>query len=146
MKTTNRGEIERHWTLSSSSLVLDSHSPCPASERSSRGICSWPSRPTEVSAERKERGWFDLTFACLDVRVQDWPLMNSILPTCVFVILYLLFIFFARKWMKNRPAFELREFMFVYNVLQVVVCSYITYEVSYKDPSLHAVRISSPLL
>ena len=31
--------------------------------------------------------------------------------------------------MKKRQAFELRNFMFAYNFVQVVLCTYITYEV-----------------
>jgi hypothetical protein len=34
--------------------------------------------------------------------------------------------------MKNKKAFELREFMFVYNFFQVIFCTYITYEVRQK--------------
>ncbi len=66
---------------------------------------------------------------CLDVRVNDWPLMQSVLPTFVIVILYILFIIFGQQWMKTRKAFELREFMFIYNFVQVILCAYITYEV-----------------
>ena len=62
--------------------------------------------------------------------------MNSVLPTCAVVVVYLLFVHFGRKWMKTRPAFELREFMFAYNIFQVIVCSYITYEVSWNIDSL----------
>ena len=57
--------------------------------------------------------------------------MQTVYPTVAFVAFYLLFIIFGRKWMKNRKAFELREFMFVYNFFQVLVCAYITYEVSH---------------
>ncbi len=65
----------------------------------------------------------------LDVRVNDWPLMQSVLPTFVIVVFYILFIIFGQQWMKKRKAFELREFMFIYNFVQVVLCAYITYEV-----------------
>jgi hypothetical protein len=36
--------------------------------------------------------------------------------------------------MKNKKAFELREFMFIYNIFQVIFCTYITYEVRQKKP------------
>ena len=56
--------------------------------------------------------------------------MNSVLPTLAIVLTYLAFVFFGQKWMKSKQAFELRQLMFVYNFFQVVVCAYITYEVS----------------
>ena len=65
----------------------------------------------------------------VDVRLRDWPLMSSIWPTVIIVICYVLFIIFGQQWMKKRQAFELRDFMFVYNLIQVVLCAYITYEV-----------------
>ncbi len=65
----------------------------------------------------------------LDARVRDWPLMESVLPTFIIVIIYILFVIFGQQWMKTKKAFELREFMFVYNFFQVILCTYITYEV-----------------
>jgi hypothetical protein len=55
--------------------------------------------------------------------------MQAVLPTVVIAAIYIFAIVFGRQWMKNRQAFELRSFMFVYNILQVIVCTYITYEV-----------------
>lgn len=68
----------------------------------------------------------------LDERVKDWPLMQSVLPTIFIVIVYILFVVFGQQWMKNKKAFELREFMFIYNFFQVIFCTYITYEVRQK--------------
>ena len=65
----------------------------------------------------------------VDVRLRDWPLMRSIWPTVAIIICYVLFIIFGQQWMKKRQAFELRDFMFAYNFIQVVLCAYITYEV-----------------
>lgn len=69
----------------------------------------------------------------LDVRLRKWPLMSSIWPTVGIIICYVLFIIYGQQWMKKRQAFELRNFMFIYNFFQVVLCSYITYEVN-KNP------------
>jgi hypothetical protein len=57
--------------------------------------------------------------------------MTSVFPTLMIVIMYLLFVIFGQQWMKNKKAFELRKFMFIYNFFQVVFCTYITYEVRY---------------
>lgn len=64
-----------------------------------------------------------------DIRVSRWPLMENVYPTVMISIVYVLTIVFGRKWMKNQKPFELRNFMFVYNIIQVVVCAYVTYEV-----------------
>ncbi|CAF1135254.1 unnamed protein product [Rotaria magnacalcarata] len=66
-----------------------------------------------------------------DIRVKDWPLMQSVIPTVLIIVAYIFFIIFGRKWMKNKNAFELRDFMLVYNIVQVILCTYITYEATY---------------
>jgi len=58
--------------------------------------------------------------------------MQSVFPTVSIVIIYILFVIFGQQWMKNKKAFELREFMFVYNFFQVIFCTYITYQVRQK--------------
>jgi formate hydrogenlyase subunit 3/multisubunit Na+/H+ antiporter MnhD subunit len=55
--------------------------------------------------------------------------MKDIFPTVIIGLIYILAIIFGRKWMKNEKSFELRHFMFIYNLLQVIICAYITYEV-----------------
>lgn len=55
--------------------------------------------------------------------------MQSVTPTVVIVIVYILSIYFGRQAMRNQKAFQLKHFMYVYNLFQVVVCSYVTYEV-----------------
>lgn len=65
--------------------------------------------------------------------MKEWPLMGSIRPTVIIIVCYVLFIYFGEQWMKKRPAFELRNFMFAYNFVQVVLCTYITYEVGKYD-------------
>jgi hypothetical protein len=66
---------------------------------------------------------------CLDKRVKNWPLMKDVLPTAIIAIIYICAIIFGRRWMTNRKPFELRNFMFAYNFIQVVACTYVTYEV-----------------
>ncbi|CAF2064173.1 unnamed protein product [Rotaria magnacalcarata] len=66
-----------------------------------------------------------------DIRVKDWPLMQSVIPTVLIIVAYIFFIIFGRKWMKNKNAFELRDFMLVYNIVKVILCIYITYEATY---------------
>jgi hypothetical protein len=64
-----------------------------------------------------------------DIRVENWLLMQDVFPTVIIGILYIISIGIGRKWMKNHESFELRYFMFIYNLLQVMICAYITYEV-----------------
>ncbi|CAF0858355.1 unnamed protein product [Adineta ricciae] len=66
-----------------------------------------------------------------DVRVKDWPLMQSVIPTLAITALYVCAIVFGRMWMKTQKPFELRSFMFIYNLIQVVLCTYITLEATY---------------
>jgi hypothetical protein len=55
--------------------------------------------------------------------------MKDVSPTVIIGIIYVFAIIFGRQWMKNHKSFELRHFMFIYNLVQVIVCAYITYEV-----------------
>ncbi len=64
-----------------------------------------------------------------DIRVENWPLMQDVGPTVLISIVYISAIVFGRQWMKNQKPYELRYFMFAYNILQVILCAYITYEV-----------------
>jgi hypothetical protein len=68
-------------------------------------------------------------FFYLDVRVENWSLMKDVFPSVMIGIIYFCAIIFGRKWMKNLKSFDLRYFMFIYNLLQVIICAYITYEV-----------------
>lgn len=51
-----------------------------------------------------------------DPRVRDWPLMNSVLPTLVICLAYASFALLGKRIMKDRPAFDLKHAMTVYNV------------------------------
>ncbi|TMW54292.1 hypothetical protein DOY81_000647 [Sarcophaga bullata] len=57
-----------------------------------------------------------------DPRSKDFPLVYSPLPMVVTLCAYLLFVLhYGPKWMKNRPAFQLKYIMRVYNAIQVIV-------------------------
>jgi len=52
--------------------------------------------------------------------VDDWPLMNSPLPTLAICCLYFYCVkFLGPRIMKDRKAFDLRNTIIVYNFLQV---------------------------
>jgi len=63
--------------------------------------------------------------------VEDWPLMSSPLPTVVACLFYAITV---KVWgpalMKDRPAFELRRTLIVYNFVQVLFSAWIFYLVS----------------
>ena len=64
-----------------------------------------------------------------DQRIENWPLMHSIVPTLVMSGLYLIFcIFIGPRLMKNRQPYELKYLMQAYNVQQVLTSVYVTYE------------------
>ena len=64
-----------------------------------------------------------------DQRIENWPLMQSIVPTLVLSGLYLIIcMFIGPAFMKNRKPYELKNLMQGYNILQVVLSAYIFYE------------------
>jgi len=60
-----------------------------------------------------------------DVRVDDWLLMDSILPTVLLTLIYLLILLIGPKLMKNRAAFEMRKAMLVYNLFQTLFSAWV---------------------
>ncbi|KAJ8724019.1 hypothetical protein PYW07_007999 [Mythimna separata] len=64
-----------------------------------------------------------------DPRTQEWFLMRTPWAGQTILFLYLLTVF---KWlpdfMKNRPAYDLRPILAVYNAIQIVGCAYIAYK------------------
>lgn len=57
-----------------------------------------------------------------DVRVDDWALMASPLPTLLLCSLYVYLVkVLGPKIMKNREPFELKNTLIVYNIVQVSV-------------------------
>ena len=68
-------------------------------------------------------------FLISDPRVKDWLWMQSPLPTISLILLYLLFVRFGPRFMKDRPAFEMKTFLFFFNAAIVVFYVYLTREV-----------------
>lgn len=65
-----------------------------------------------------------------DKRVENWPLMATPWPTLGFIVLYGVALVVIKKVMANRPPYKLRDFLVVYNFLQVCGSFYIFTEVS----------------
>jgi hypothetical protein len=72
------------------------------------------------------KGYFFNSNLYLDIRVNNWPLMKSIVPTIMIGIIYIIAVIFGLKWMKNRKPFQLYYFMMIYNLFQVFICACIT--------------------
>lgn len=70
-------------------------------------------------------------FVCIDPRVKDWLWMQSPIPTISLIFLYLLFVHFAPRFMKDRPPFEMKTFLFFFNAAIVILYIYLTREVSH---------------
>ena len=56
--------------------------------------------------------------------------MQSPLPTLSLILLYLFIVRFGPCIMKDRPAFEMKPLLFVFNSAIVVLYVYLVYEVS----------------
>ncbi|CAL8085211.1 unnamed protein product, partial [Calicophoron daubneyi] len=65
-----------------------------------------------------------------DPRVENWPLMESPVPTFLIVLTYLVVIvWWGQKYMEQRKkAFEVRRIMLVYNIGMVFFSGWLTYE------------------
>lgn len=67
----------------------------------------------------------------LDTRLDSWPLVGSPLPVLAIIAGYYYFsINLGPRLMKNRPAFQIKGLIAVYNVLQVLWNSFVAYYVS----------------
>jgi len=65
-----------------------------------------------------------------DRRTDGWLLMSSPFPTLLLCIVYVYFIKdLGPKLMKNRPAFQLKFIIIVYNAIQVGTSFWIFYKV-----------------
>ncbi|CAI9164083.1 unnamed protein product [Rangifer tarandus platyrhynchus] len=100
------------------------------------------------------------TLSITDKRVENWPLMQSPLPTLCISTLYLLFVWLGPKWMKDREPFQMRLVLILYNFGMVLLnlfifrelfmgsynagYSYICQTVDYSD-NVHEVRIAAAL-
>lgn len=64
-----------------------------------------------------------------DSRIQNWPMMSSPLPTLSICAAYVCIVkIIGPRLMKNRPAFNLRKLMIVYNFLMVYVSIHLFYK------------------
>lgn len=71
-----------------------------------------------------------LYYNLLDPRTNDWLLVNSPLPTVFILIAYLYFVLnWGPKFMQNRKPFRLGKTLIVYNFFQVVLSTWLVYEV-----------------
>uniref|UniRef100_A0A8C2RVE0 Elongation of very long chain fatty acids protein 4 n=1 Tax=Capra hircus TaxID=9925 RepID=A0A8C2RVE0_CAPHI len=102
----------------------------------------------------------DRSLRLWDKRVENWPLMQSPLPTLCISTLYLLFVWLGPKWMKDREPFQMRLVLILYNFGMVLLnlfifrelfmgsynagYSYICQTVDYSD-NVHEVRIAAAL-
>jgi elongation of very long chain fatty acids protein 7 len=89
-----------------------------------------------------------------DSRVAHWSMMSSPIPTIAIVLLYIYFVkvhqitetlppqpklqFLGPQLMKNRKPFQLKTAILVYNLLQVLLSTYLFYEV---PPTLFVLQI-----
>ena len=66
---------------------------------------------------------------CSDRRVDDWPLMSSPIPAMLICLAYVFVVkVVGPKFMENRPAYDLRGVLKVYNLFQIVVNIWVFYE------------------
>lgn len=72
-----------------------------------------------------------------DTRVRGWLLLDSYTPTFLLTITYLLSIYLGTKYMKNRPAYSLKNVLLLYNFSITVLSFYMLVEVSESTVCLH---------
>lgn len=69
-------------------------------------------------------------FSFLDPRVNDWPLMDSPVPTLLMVVTYLYVVtILGPQLMANRKPFQLNQVLIVYNAFQVAFSLLMLWEV-----------------
>ena len=77
---------------------------------------------SSISAHGILEGIWDLR----DRRVDEWPLMNSPLPTVALCCLYFYTVKFLGPWfMKERKPFDLKNTIIVYNFVQVAFSAWL---------------------
>lgn len=66
-----------------------------------------------------------------DPRVNDWPLMQSPIPTLMMVVTYLyVVVFLGPRLMANRKPYKLNNILILYNAAQVIFSLVMLWEVS----------------
>ncbi|KAL1248894.1 hypothetical protein QQF64_022212 [Cirrhinus molitorella] len=89
----------------------------------------------------KERSWnhfekidkllnsiLDSLFGERDTRVRGWLLLDSYTPTFLLTIIYLLTIYLGTKYMRNRPAYSLKNVLLLYNFSITMLSLYMLVE------------------
>lgn len=74
---------------------------------------------------------FLIFFIFTDPRVNDWPLMDSPIPTLLMVVTYLYTVtILGPRLMANRKPFQLNRILIAYNAFQVAFSFIMLWEVS----------------
>ncbi|XP_047344637.1 elongation of very long chain fatty acids protein-like isoform X4 [Vespa velutina] len=74
-------------------------------------------------------GYRDLMDNKSDPRVKDWAMMSDPFPTLFVCLFYAYFVkVLGPRIMENRKPFDLRNFMILYNLFQVIFSSWLFYE------------------
>lgn len=69
-------------------------------------------------------------FPISDTRTNHWPLISSPLPGLSIIAVYLYFtLSWGPRYMANRKPFQLERILIVYNFIQVIISTWIFYEV-----------------
>lgn len=81
---------------------------------------------------REAVDWYDWAWSVRDTRVDGWLLMDSPVPTMVICLTYVYLVKVAGpNYMKNREPMNIRGFLIVYNLAQVIFSTYIFVELLY---------------
>ena len=73
-----------------------------------------------MATAANESNILEVIWAQRDVRVDDWPLMNSPLPTVALCALYFFIVkSVGPRFMRDRKPFDLKNTIIVYNLFQV---------------------------
>jgi len=81
-----------------------------------------------------------------DTRVRGWLLLDSYTPTFLLTITYLLTIYLGTKYMKNRPAYSLKNILLLYNFSITMLSCYMLVEVSVQYVYIHSSNTVAHLL
>jgi len=74
------------------------------------------------------RQQYDELWELRDKRLDGYPMFDSPLSPILAVGSYLILVRLGVEWMRNRAPFELKRLMIVYNLVQVVINSWLFYE------------------
>jgi GNS1/SUR4 family len=107
-----------------------------------RPLCAHVSEPHNLSVGKNDAMQHDADDSmeyCFileipDERTRDWPLLSNPIPVTIFTLAWLVFVLkLGPAMMRNRKPFSFRGFIFIINVLQVVLNAYVTYEVNFNN-------------